>query len=126
MIRDLTPLKDMPLDTLNLHRADQVEDLTPLKGMPLTNLSLDAGKIKDLKPLRGLPLVRLVLSASVRDLTPLDGMQIEEIHITPPNLSRESIEVLRRMKSLKVIDVRERGPFPRAEFWKKYDAGEFK
>ncbi len=33
---------------------------------------------------------------------------------------------LRRLKSLQTVVVIERGWFPAAEFWRRYDAGEFK
>jgi hypothetical protein len=39
-VRDLTPLKGMPLTSLNLDGCKQVRDLTPLKGVLLTSLSL--------------------------------------------------------------------------------------
>ena len=35
------------------------------------------------------------------------------------------MDVIRRMKSLTIIDVGEGKKFQPAEFWKKYDAGEF-
>jgi len=55
-LSDLSPLKDMPLTSLNLNGCNQVQDLTPLKGMPLAFLSLDvqsAGcQVRDLEPLK--------------------------------------------------------------------------
>jgi hypothetical protein len=45
---------------------------------------------------------------------------------TPKNITK-GIDLIRQMKSLKTIGVgfRDEDKFPPAEFWKKYDAGEF-
>jgi serine/threonine protein kinase/Leucine-rich repeat (LRR) protein len=150
-VSDLSPLKDMKLTSLDC-RATPVSDLSPLKGMPLTSLILYCcGQIKDLSPLKGMQLIKLVVPPSttdkdltllkgmplteqlnlvyckVRDLTPLKGMELEEILLTPRNIT-QGMDVLRQMKSLKTIGIHWQGnnKWPAAEFWKKYDAGEFK
>jgi len=126
LIRDLSPLQDMPITTLDLRGCSQVDDLKPLARMPLTNLSLPP-RSRDLSPLRGKQLTRLSLNLYVRDLTPLEGAPLEEVQLTPRVLSKESIEVLRRMKgSLKIVEVLNGGRYPADEFWKRYDAEEFK
>jgi serine/threonine protein kinase len=120
-VRDLTPLKGMPLTHLNLEVCGQIKDLTPLKGMPLAKLNLqECGLVSDLTPLAGMPLTSLNLSgcAKVKDLTPLRGMNLTEIYLNPPD---KGMDVLRQMKSLFRIN-----QLPPAEFWKKYDGGEFK
>jgi hypothetical protein len=79
-----------------------------------------------LSPLKGMPLESLILTASyVTDLSPLEGMNLNHFSFTPQNITK-GIDVVRRMRSLKIID----GPiygkqFSPDEFWKKYDAGEF-
>ena len=126
LLRDLSPLQNMPITTLDLRGCSQVDDLKPLAGLPLTNLGLPS-RGRDLTPLRGKRLTRLQLNPFVRDLTPLEGAPLEEIHLTPRVLSKESIEMLRRMKgTLKVVEVINGGRYPADEFWKRYDAGEFK
>jgi hypothetical protein len=98
----------MPLTTLELNYCRQVQDLTPLKGMPLTALYLAHGP-------------------QVRDLTPLEGMRLQQIVLPGPPALSKGMEVLRRMDSLKAIefgDIEKR--FSAAEFWKRYDAGDFK
>jgi serine/threonine protein kinase len=120
-VRDLTPLQGMPLTYLNLLHCSLVRDLAPLKGMPLTFLSLqECSSVSDLTPLKGMPLSSLHLSdcPNVKDLTPLQGMNLTEIYL---NLPAKGMDVLREMKSLVRIN-----QLPPAEFWKKYDAGEFK
>ena len=77
-IRDLMPLKDMPLTSLNLANCTQIRDLEPLKGMPLTSLDLNfCALVSNLEPLRGMKLTKLGLhSAPVQDLEPLRGMPL--------------------------------------------------
>jgi hypothetical protein len=57
-------------------------------------------------------------------LTPLDGMKLTFISITPKNIQK-GMEVLRRMNSLKTIAVG-LDALPADVFWKRYDAGDFK
>ncbi|MCY3019351.1 MAG: protein kinase [Planctomycetota bacterium] len=125
-IRELTPLKGMPLAWLDLSKNGQISDLTPLRGMPLAWLDLsNNGQISDLTPLRGMPLTELYLgNTGVTDLTPLDGMELGRLQFQPKNI-RQGIEVIRNIKSLGQIDTVGK-VWPPAEFWKKYDAGEFK
>jgi serine/threonine protein kinase len=128
LVKDLSPLKGMPLTTLSL-RECSVQDLTPLKGMPLTFLHLGAcWKMQDLTPLKGMRLKTLFLfNTAISDLTPLDGMELEDIRLTPKAITK-GMEILRPMKNLKTIGIGERPDeaLSAAEFWKRYDAGEFK
>ncbi|HTU22267.1 MAG TPA: protein kinase [Gemmataceae bacterium] len=121
-VADLSPLKGMPLTSLELGGCSQVADLSPLKGMRLTWLSLyGCGHVADLSPLKGMPLTYLHLDGcgQVRDLSPLAGMNLSELG-SPLEVDR-GMDALRRMKALGKIN-----GMPAAEFWKKYDAGEFK
>ncbi len=145
-VSDLTPLRGMPLENLNLHivpvsnlgplrglpiqklrfyQCEGVHDLTPLRGMPLNDLDVDGTRANDLTPLKGAPLTRLAIPSTVSDLTPLDGMRLEHIAFAP-NRIRKGLEVLRTMKSLKKLDVSGGPSLSPGEFWKRYDAGEFK
>ena len=122
---DLSPLKGMPLTTLNC-RDTQIADLSPLQGMQMTELSCDVTLISDLSPLNGMPLTALCCNAThVTDLSPLEGMNLKSLWLTPKNITK-GLDVIRRMKSLNTIALGwgkpEHSP---AEFWKKYDAGEF-
>jgi serine/threonine protein kinase len=130
-VSDLTPLQGLRLTSLDLARCDNVRDLTPLQGLPLTSLNLEGcAQVQDLTPLQGLKLLRsLNISncSQVRDVTPLQRLELAEITLTPRTITK-GMNVLRQMKSLKTIGIgwtpQER--FSPAEFWKKYDAGEFK
>lgn len=81
-------------------------------------------QLTDLKPLRGSKLKALWIYASgVTDLTPLEGIELENIKFTPRDIAK-GIDVLRKMTSLKTV-----GPgqvWPAAEFWQRYDKGAFK
>lgn len=95
----------MKLTTLNLVNFSQVHDLTPLKGHAAHQVG--------------------PFGVQARDLTPLEGMNLTQIRFTPKNVTTGT-DVLRRMKSLQNIsgDVNNQY-WPAADFWKKYDAGEF-
>ena len=78
---------------------------TPLKGMPLKGL--------------------LIFTTGVTDLTPLQGMNLEDIRLTPKDIT-QGLDVLRDMKSLETIGINHFTAWPAAEFWARYDKGEFK
>jgi hypothetical protein len=79
--------------------------LTPLKDMKLSFLSC--------------------ADTSVSDLSPLKGMDLEHIRLTPKNITK-GLDILREMKSLKTIGTWFDRTWPAAEFWARYDRGEFK
>jgi hypothetical protein len=125
-VHDLSPLTDLPLASLSLNNCTQVRDLTPLHGMQLTTLSLSVCGARDLTALKGMPLKYLMIVATpFEDLTPLGDLPLEEIRFTP-RTTKKGLDVLRGMKSLKIIGVDAGSAWPTAEFWKKYDAGAFK
>jgi hypothetical protein len=147
-VQDLSPLKGMKLVWLDLNGCQQVRDLGPLKGMPVTDLHLDYCQAGDLTPLEGMPLTSLTFpacteirdltplkdmklrflncaGASVSDLSPLKGMHLEDIRLTPKNITK-GLDILRDMKSLKTIGIEFNQAWPAAEFWERYDRGEFK
>lgn len=97
------------LQKLDLASCNQVRDLAPLEGMPLTSLNL-------------------LDCRQVHDLTPLAGMKLSEIYLTPKNFTKDGLEVLRRCKTLKtiVIGYKPEDRLVAPDFWKKFDAGEFK
>lgn len=95
----------MPLSSLILNGAAKVQDLTPLTGMPLTYLDI-------------------IGCVQVRDVTPLDGMNLQTIALMPKNIT-QGMDILRQMKSLKTVHDGVKA-IPVAEFWKRYDAGEYK
>jgi hypothetical protein len=83
LIKDLTPLKGIPLFKLDIQRS-LVGDLSPLAGMPLRFLNIYNCPVLDLGPLSGMPLTNLVLGGSpclVTDLTPLKGLPLTSLTI---------------------------------------------
>jgi hypothetical protein len=74
---------------------------------------------------KGMPLrVLWIHNTGITDLNPLQGMPLEEIRLTPKNVTR-GLGILRDMKSLKTIGTGDQS-WPAAEFWERYDKGEFK
>jgi Leucine-rich repeat (LRR) protein len=125
-VSDLTPLKDVPLNHLAL-QGTPLRDLQPLKGLPLTHLWLDGAPVRNLEPLHDLKLQTLGLLGclEIRDLHPLEGMELNEISLSPAGFPKGSLDVLRRMPSLEFVTVDGGRRFETAEFWKLYDAGRF-
>jgi serine/threonine protein kinase/DNA-directed RNA polymerase subunit RPC12/RpoP len=117
-ITDLAPLAGMPLTFLHLAECNRIKDLTPLKKMSLTRLNLYSCAVTDLTPLAGMPLTYLHLDGTaVRDLTPLEGMPLHELFLGQVPTA-ESLNVLRRLKSLERINDR-----PAADYFKQHKAG---
>ena len=67
----------------------------------------------------------LLADTGIIDLAPLQGMLLEDIRLTPKNITK-GLDVLRDMNSLKTIGVHWDRAWPAAEFWERYDKGEFK
>jgi hypothetical protein len=91
-------------------------------------LSLDYTQVDDagLASLKGMPLKVLTIHhTGITDLTLLQDMPLEEIRLTPKNINR-GLDRLRAMKSLKLIGINYGQVWPAAEFWERYDMGEFK
>jgi len=73
-----------------------------------------------------MPLEALYIdNTGITDLTPLQGMPLVEICLTPKNITR-GLDILRDMKSLGTIGIESDHAWPAAEFWERYDKGEFK
>lgn len=122
-ITDLSPLKGLPLNYLSLSSCDRITDLSPLQGMPLTDLNLSNCKqLTELSALQGMPLTRLNLRGCdrIRDVTPLTGMKLTSLHIPVTDVTK-GMDILRHMPSLTTIN-----DIPMEDFWRKYDAGEFR
>ncbi len=123
-VSDLSSLKGMKLSELDCGQT-QVPDLSALEGMPLEHVLFGGSPISDLSPLKKSPLRVLACDGThVSDLSPLQGMSIEQIFITASDITKGT-DAIRQMKSLAIIGTTGGHPLPPAEFWKKYDAGEF-
>ncbi len=123
-VSDLSPLKGIPLTTL-ICAETPVTDLSPINGMPLTKLSCHHTPISSLSPLKGMKLTELFCdNTPISDLSPLEGMKLKKLAFTPPKISR-GVAIVRQMQSLQQIGLNYDQLIPAAEFWKKYDAGEF-
>lgn len=123
-VTDVSPLQGLPLKGVYLALTD-ISDISPLKGMRLSSLALDGTGVSNLSPVKGMPLTDLTLfNTTISDLTPLQGMSLKSIGFTPARITK-GLEIVRNMQSIEVIDVKWPPKLSPAEFWKKYDAGEF-
>jgi hypothetical protein len=124
-ITSLEPLRGMPCQKLSIYDCPHVESLESLRGMPCVDLNLyRGGKITDLDPLRGMPLQVLSLEGcGAKDLTPLADLPLRTITFGLGRIEK-GLEALRGIKTLTQI-YSEHGRLSAAEFWKRYDAGEF-
>jgi len=93
--------------------------------LSLTVLHISDTKVRDVEPLRDMPLKTLYIDGSgVTDLTPLQGLPLEDIRLTPKNILKGQ-KGLRELKSLKTIGLSHSQAWPAAEFWDRYNKGEF-
>lgn len=126
-VTDLTPLRWMLLTSLSC-ASTRASDLTPLRGMPLTTLYCGGTQVSDLTPLRGMPLTVLQChNTRVTDLTPLAELKLQDLRFTPKNITR-GLDTIRAMPSLKTIGISNQpeAAWPAAEFWQRFEKGEFK
>jgi hypothetical protein len=124
-VTNLGPIIGMPLQRLDI-RDCRITDLSPVKGMSLTWVWLNFSSVKDISPLKGMPIRNLGLATTkVADLAPLEGMPLLELTFTPKNITN-GIPVVRAINTITKIGIDADHFMSPAEFWKKYDAGEFK
>jgi Leucine-rich repeat (LRR) protein len=125
-VSDLTPLEGMPLTDLVIV-STKVVDLSPIRQLPLRRLWFGDDDVADLSPLKGMKLNSLSCNESrVSDLSPLEGMNLTEFFFTPRTATK-GVAVIRQMKSLTTIGINglSQNRLKPADFWKKFDAGEF-
>ena len=67
----------------------------------------------------------MLQGTKVSGLSPLKDMPLEEIRLTPRNITNQGLDILRNMKSLKTIGTDWNQVWPAAEFWARYEKGEF-
>jgi hypothetical protein len=96
------------------------------KGLEYVNLVRTRVSDAGLANFKGMPLrVVWIDNTGITDLTPLQGMPLEDIRLTPKKITR-GLVILRDVKSLKTIGIDWNQAWPAAEFWERYDKGEFK
>ena len=128
-VRSLKPLATARLGTLWLRNCP-VEDLAPLTSTGLVSLDVQNTPVTDLLPLSGMSTLRRlnIAETEVRDLSPLAGLQLQRLIFTPGRVIA-GIDAIRSMASLEAIDTSFDGDqpvaMPAAEFWRRYDAGDF-
>ena len=101
-VKDLAPLQGLHLVSLNLGWNRMIRDVEPLRGMPLETLELHDTGVSDIGPLEGMPLRTLYLwSTGVTDVSVLEGME----HLRTVTLPQivDDFEPLRGLKALERI-----------------------
>jgi formylglycine-generating enzyme required for sulfatase activity len=94
----------------------------------LMDLRLESTQVGDagLAIFKGMPLkVLWIDNTGITDLTPLQGITLDDIRLSPKNITR-GVDILRNTKSLKTIGIDHNQAWPAAEFWDRYDKGELK
>ncbi|MDB5344876.1 MAG: prkC 3 [Schlesneria sp.] len=123
-LKDCTRLTYLHLDRTQVGDAGTAhfKELKNLTSFDLSHTPLgDAG----LAHFKDMPLSRLwIHNTHVSNLKPLQGMALEEICLTPKNITM-GLDILRDMKSLKTIGINHDQAWPAGEFWERYDKGEF-
>ena len=107
----------------------KVTDLSPLKGMRLDSLNVSETKVADLSVLRDMPLlyIRLHQCPNIVDLSPLKSCTTLS-KLTLPTQAKD-FEFLRSFPDLELLSFTEdlTAPVPvpdrtAAKFWREYDA----
>ncbi len=112
---DLSPLEGMKLLDFHLCFQTTIKDISVLKGMPLQSLNLTGSDVSDLSPLQGMPLTVLNCRG-----TPVSGFSLLKDtplkFLTCDFLPFRDTEILRSIKSLEEINGKQA-----AEFWKEVE-----
>lgn len=126
-VASLAPLQGMALRSLLLIRCP-VADIEPLREMnSLRELSMVATQVSDLSPLAGKQLVTLSINDSpITDLSPLAGMKSLRQFAFSPGRVEKGLEAVRELRGIQFIGLRWENRIPAAQFWQRYDAGEFR
>ncbi len=123
-IADLTPIRDLPLEYLNIG-VNPVTDLGPLHGRQIKWLSLAETNVSDISPLKGLPLRELYLNGcdGLNDVSVLARIPTLE-KVTVPIQAR-NIEALRALPNLQMLAFQMTDTYPGVptssaqEFWRQ-------
>jgi hypothetical protein len=128
-IRDVKVLAKMKLTRLWLENCKQLESLEGLHdGMPLAHLNLDGcQKLKSIAPLKGIKLVELgvMRCPGVTDLSPLAGMPLRSIRLSPRQITKDNMRALLALETLREVTVEGKGKYDTPKFRELYEAGEF-
>src|SRR5262249_36012043 len=130
-ISNLSPLKGMPLVLLNCSNTRvsdaslaDIKDCKDLTELILARTQLSNAGLVHIKSLKNLKRLDLH-GTKVSDPSALASMPLDEIRLTPKNMTTRGLRALRNMKTLKSIGTDWNQVWPAAEFWARYDKGEF-
>jgi serine/threonine protein kinase len=113
-LRNLEPIRGLPLTELYCGYNPSIKDLSPLKGMALETLDCANTQVSDLVVLQGMPVSFLhVHDTNVRDLTPLRQLPLRQLRFDIQ--AAQDLTPLRSIPTLQKIN-----GVASAEFFKKY------
>ena len=123
--KDRKNLTHLNLGNTNVTDAGLIhfKDCEQLNWLALNGTKVSGAGLAYLKGVRLTGLLQIE-GTSITDVTSLRDMPLEGIRLTPKNIAR-GLDILRDMKSLKTIGIRWDQAWPAAEFWERYDKGEF-
>jgi Leucine-rich repeat (LRR) protein len=102
-VRDLSPLKNLPLKELRVNFT-AISDISPVAKLPIEKLSLEGTPVKEISHVKSMPLNTLWLNKTkVTDLSPLKGKSLESLDISRTDIS--DLSVLKNMTSLKRLNL---------------------
>lgn len=80
---DLRPLKTLPLKVLDVSQVAERDNIAALAGLPLEDLAVDRTRVSELTWLKGMKLRRLLVTsyAPIADYSVLTGMPLEDLTI---------------------------------------------
>jgi hypothetical protein len=113
-LRNLEPLRGLPLTELYCGYNPPIKDLYPLKGMALETLDCANTQVSDLVVLQGMPVSFLhIHDTNVRDLTPLRQLPLRQLRFDLQ--AGQDLGPLRSIPTLQKIN-----GVATAEFFRKY------
>ncbi|MBD3672629.1 MAG: hypothetical protein HUJ26_03790 [Planctomycetaceae bacterium] len=124
-VTSIEGVEEMPLETLWVP-GTSVSDLSPLQGTNLLSLDIARSEVTSLEPLRELKsLQRLNMEdCEIDDLSPLEDLPLTRLIFYPANV-KQGLEMIRNKSSIQELGTDFDSRMPPAQFWAKYEAGEF-
>lgn len=122
----LAPFTKPSLRILDLAGCS-LTDFSPIARTSVEDLRLTYSAIRDLSPLASNKFVQLNIAACTQltDFTPLRRMAVKQLIWTPP-INKVAAAPVRENPGIERLGNGKGVPFLAQDFWKRYDAGEFK
>jgi tRNA A-37 threonylcarbamoyl transferase component Bud32 len=103
LLADLTPLRGLQLQQVNLDNNPRLTDLRPLEGMLIQSLYCRGNHLRDLAPLRGMPLRFLYAfqAEPFKDLEPLTDMPLWDVQLNvAPDANVRAVRTWNQLRTI--------------------------